>query len=167
MTTRGAPEEIPPNKHQAPLSAVGSPELARGRAHWALPARRRREVVGRRQVAAGGERVASWPPVWRGGFTGLAVARENGRRQRGEHEHRQARLAMLSRYSHVRMEAKRHVLDEIAGRQRAAGESARNKPIDGRLQGGAQSVYFSNRQWQTTGLRSPKGTAPLYPLALA
>jgi hypothetical protein len=28
--------------------------------------------------------------------------------------------AMLSRYSHVRMEAKRHALDEIAARQRAA-----------------------------------------------
>ena len=28
--------------------------------------------------------------------------------------------AMLSRYSHVRMEAKRRVLDEIATRQRAA-----------------------------------------------
>ena len=30
--------------------------------------------------------------------------------------------AMLSRYSHVRMEAKRHALDEIAARQRAADE---------------------------------------------
>jgi hypothetical protein len=30
--------------------------------------------------------------------------------------------AMLSRYSHVRMEAKRRVLDEIAVRQRAADE---------------------------------------------
>ena len=30
--------------------------------------------------------------------------------------------AMLSRYSHVRMEAKRRALDEIAGRQRAADE---------------------------------------------
>jgi hypothetical protein len=30
--------------------------------------------------------------------------------------------AMLSRYSHVRMEAKRRVLDEIATRQRAADE---------------------------------------------
>ena len=29
--------------------------------------------------------------------------------------------AMLSRYSHVRMEAKRRALDEIATRQRAAG----------------------------------------------
>ena len=31
-------------------------------------------------------------------------------------------LAMPSRYSHVRMEAKRRVLDEIATRQRAAAE---------------------------------------------
>ena len=30
--------------------------------------------------------------------------------------------AMLSRYSHVRMEAKRRALDEIATRQRAADE---------------------------------------------
>jgi len=30
--------------------------------------------------------------------------------------------AMLSRYSHVRMEAKRQALDEIAARQRAADE---------------------------------------------
>ena len=30
--------------------------------------------------------------------------------------------AMLSRYSHVRMEAKRRALDEIAERQRAAAE---------------------------------------------
>jgi integrase len=30
--------------------------------------------------------------------------------------------AMLSRYSHVRMEAKRRALDEIASRQRAADE---------------------------------------------
>jgi hypothetical protein len=30
--------------------------------------------------------------------------------------------AMLSRYSHVRMEAKRHALDEIAARQRVADE---------------------------------------------
>jgi len=35
--------------------------------------------------------------------------------------------AMLSRYSHVRMEAKRHALDEIAARQRAAEEKRREK----------------------------------------
>ena len=33
--------------------------------------------------------------------------------------------AMLSRYSHVRMEAKRHALDEIAARQRTADEKRR------------------------------------------
>jgi hypothetical protein len=33
--------------------------------------------------------------------------------------------AMLSRYSHVRMEAKRRALDEIAARQRAADEQRR------------------------------------------
>jgi hypothetical protein len=32
---------------------------------------------------------------------------------------------MLSRYSHVRMEAKRRALDEIAARQRAAEEKRR------------------------------------------
>jgi hypothetical protein len=35
--------------------------------------------------------------------------------------------AMLSRYSHVRMEAKRRALDEIAGRQRAADEKRRQE----------------------------------------
>jgi hypothetical protein len=34
---------------------------------------------------------------------------------------------MLSRYSHVRMEAKRRALDEIAARQRAADEKRREK----------------------------------------
>jgi hypothetical protein len=35
--------------------------------------------------------------------------------------------AMLSRYSHVRMETKRHALDEIAARQRAADEKRKEK----------------------------------------
>jgi integrase len=35
--------------------------------------------------------------------------------------------AMLSRYSHVRMEAKRRALDEIAARQRAADEKRKQK----------------------------------------
>jgi hypothetical protein len=34
--------------------------------------------------------------------------------------------AMLSRYSHVRMEAKRRALDEIAARQRAADEKRKS-----------------------------------------
>jgi hypothetical protein len=34
---------------------------------------------------------------------------------------------MLSRYSHVRMEAKRRVLDEIAARQRAADEKRKKE----------------------------------------
>jgi len=46
--------------------------------------------------------------------------------------------AMLSRYSHVRMEAKRRALDEIAGRQRAADEkrqrsTPRVPPISGKI----------------------------------
>jgi hypothetical protein len=35
--------------------------------------------------------------------------------------------ALLSRYSHVRMEAKRRALDEIAPRQRAADEKRQNQ----------------------------------------
>ena len=35
--------------------------------------------------------------------------------------------AMLSRYSHVRMEAKRRALDGIAGRQRAADEKRKEE----------------------------------------
>jgi regulator of PEP synthase PpsR (kinase-PPPase family) len=35
--------------------------------------------------------------------------------------------AMLSRYSHVRMKAKRRALDEIAARQRAADEKRRRE----------------------------------------
>ena len=35
--------------------------------------------------------------------------------------------AMLSRYSHVRMEAKRRALDEIAARQRADDEKRKNE----------------------------------------
>jgi hypothetical protein len=38
--------------------------------------------------------LASWPSVWRVGRpTGLAVARESGRRRRSDHEHRRARLS--------------------------------------------------------------------------
>jgi hypothetical protein len=46
--------------------------------------------------------------------------------------------AMLSRYSHVRMEAKRRALDEIAARQRAADE--KRKEDAGRLQRAAGAV---------------------------
>ena len=35
--------------------------------------------------------------------------------------------AMLSRYSHVRMEAKRRALDEIAARQKSADEKRREE----------------------------------------
>jgi hypothetical protein len=35
--------------------------------------------------------------------------------------------AMLSRYSHVRMEAKRRALDEIAARQRAADDKRKEE----------------------------------------
>jgi hypothetical protein len=46
--------------------------------------------------------------------------------------------AMLSRYSHVRMEAKRRALDEIAARQRSADEK-RHKEADRREQAAAVS----------------------------
>jgi hypothetical protein len=48
--------------------------------------------------------------------------------------------AMLSRYSHVRMEAKRRALDEIAARQRAADEKREDE---------------SERRQQATALVSP------------
>ena len=38
--------------------------------------------------------------------------------------------AMLSRYSHVRMEARRRALDEIAARQRAADEKRGQEAIN-------------------------------------
>jgi hypothetical protein len=44
-----------------------------------------------------------------------------------------ASRAMLSRYSHVRMEAKRRALDEIAARQRAADEK-RKEEAEGKKQ---------------------------------
>jgi hypothetical protein len=46
--------------------------------------------------------------------------------------------AMLSRYSHMRMEAKRCALDEIASRQRAA-EEKRRKEAERREQGAVVS----------------------------
>jgi hypothetical protein len=46
--------------------------------------------------------------------------------------------AMLSRYSHVRMEAKRRALDEIAARQRAA-DGRRKGDAERREQDGATS----------------------------
>ena len=46
--------------------------------------------------------------------------------------------SMLSRYSHVRMEAKRRALDEIAALQRAADEK-RQKEAERREQGPAPS----------------------------
>jgi integrase len=51
--------------------------------------------------------------------------------------------AMLSRYSHVRMEAKRSALDEIAARQRAADER-RKEEAERRAQSAvaAQSAVF-------------------------
>ena len=54
--------------------------------------------------------------------------------------------AMLSRYSHVRMEAKRRALDEIATRQCAA-DKKRTKDAERRKQGAvaSQSVLVQYR----------------------
>ena len=54
--------------------------------------------------------------------------------------------AMLSRYSHVRMEAKRRALDEIATRQCAA-DKKRKKDAERRKQGAvaSQSVLVQYR----------------------
>ena len=53
--------------------------------------------------------------------------------------------AMLSRYSHVRMEAKRHALDEIAARQNAADEKrqevSRKVVIEAQPLAGTPRVY--------------------------
>ena len=79
--------------------------------------------------------------VW--GRTGLAVARENVRRRGGGNEHRRA-LRAPSRYSHVRMEAKRRALEEIAARQRAADETRkdaeRQQPADRRVKEGKEGA---------------------------
>jgi hypothetical protein len=55
------------------------------------------------------------------------VVSQNGRRWRDDHweEPCTSYAAMLSRYSHVRMEAKRRALDEIAMRQCAVDEKRR------------------------------------------
>ena len=45
----------------------------------------------------------------------------------------QVSRAMLSRYSHARMEAKRHALDEIAARQNAA-DPKRKEEVERREQ---------------------------------
>jgi len=49
-------------------------------------------------------------------------------------------LAMLSRYSHVRMDAKRRVLDEIAARRCAAGEKRKKEAEQRQVTAEAQSA---------------------------
>ena len=72
--------------------------------------------------------------------------------------------AMLSRYSHVRMEAKRRALDEIAARQRAADEKRQEEARTAAAGCGGLSNqwWFSNRQRQsrTKPLRSESEVAP-------
>jgi hypothetical protein len=64
----------------------------------------------------------SWPSVWRWGAAGSAVHRSGAGDEVIMSIAGHVSRAMLSRYSHVRMEAKRRALDEIAARQRAADE---------------------------------------------
>jgi hypothetical protein len=52
--------------------------------------------------------------------------------------------AMLSRYSHVRMEAKRRAMDEIAARQRAADE--KRSEDDKRLRPDDSPIEFADLQ---------------------
>jgi cation transport regulator ChaB len=64
---------------------------------------------------------------------------------------------MLSRYSHVRMEAKRRALDEIATRQNTADEK-RKDDSERREQAAAvfQSAVVSNRRRGNVGRRLPE-----------
>ena len=64
--------------------------------------------------------------------------------------------AMLSRYSHVRMEAKRRALDEIAARQRAADESAMRKS-----NGGSRLRRFLNLGWSSSRRAAKHGWGAL------
>ena len=118
---------------------------------------------------------------WRNRSIGLAVALKSGAGDEvimsiAGHVSR----AMLSRYSHVRMEAKRRALDEIGARQRAADEK-RKEESEGREQDamasqavvvqcqplgdgsiaaarssfqskGTAAAHFTNQEW----LRSPR-----------
>lgn len=54
--------------------------------------------------------------------------------------------AMLSRYSHGRMEAKRRALDEIAARQLAADEKAGRKSSSSRLWLFPSQYWFNKRR---------------------
>src|ERR1035437_9567941 len=93
--TRNAPADFP---REIPNHAVGSwlARIGPRSRIWAPPARRRRDPPARRHPRTGaGDEVI------------MSIAGHVSR-------------AMLSRYSHVRMEAKRRALDEIAARQNAA-----------------------------------------------
>src|ERR1035437_7534865 len=69
--------------------------------------------------------------------------------------------AMLSRYSHVRMEAKRHALDEIAARQIAADEKRKAEAETAaaareRLSISGDSVIASGRHGMPVAIRSSR-----------
>ena len=76
------------------------------------------------RLPPGGARAASWPVQF--GVWGPPAWRWVARTGAGDEEIMSiaghVSRAMLSRYSHVRMEAKRRALDEIAARQGAADE---------------------------------------------
>ena len=69
--------------------------------------------------------------------------------------------AMLSRYSHVRMEAKRRALDEIAARQRAADEKRKERSEGKRSVLGRclNPQWFSDRNLHRPSLSSIALTA--------
>jgi hypothetical protein len=81
-------------------------------------------------------RVASWPPVWCCGVHRLTESGAGDEVIMSITGH--VSRAMLSRYSHVRMEAKRRALDEIGARQCAA-DKKRKKDAERQKQGAVAS----------------------------
>jgi len=73
--------------------------------------------------------------------------------------------AMLSRYSHVRMEAKRLALVEIAARQRAAGEQ-RKKEGERREQAAVAAVSKRSRSGRSDQRYAPQNP-PMKSLGLS
>jgi Phage integrase family len=65
--------------------------------------------------------------------------------------------AMLSRYSHLRMEAKRRALDEIAARQRTADET-RKEDAERRQHCSTRPRWLLNQQWFSNRQQQPQMT---------
>ena len=75
--------------------------------------------------------------------------------------------AMLSRYSHVQMEAKRRALDEIATRQRAADEKRKEETERQQAVAGPSSSGGVVAAPGRHGVADPQKMERHYPLALA